>query len=449
MPLELSPFVVRRELMELRARDPSAADNLQRALEWVCGELDRDPLILTRYDLQTFLWYLLPRKWLTSLEHQRSVTVALARFLERVDDRARDYSALCRSEDTLELLDLWEHDDGRASDRFQALMEGSGLEPPDTELLAWRGLMGAEEADLRHEAALVLETALEDGAITPGARDFNRRRSATLARFLSESRADLDGRTPVEVVNTERLEHWLERGSPERRKLLDRVAASLRAPVADTPLPAIEAALEPLSWLLRAASDGIALTQTYALNRAFVREAVERYPDWWRPYFGPPNREADVTPLAELAALIRTRRLVRRRGRRLGLTRRGADLLANPRELLSTVTEAAFATSGFDAAVHELSAAVLTAEQKVATSSLDAKVHRTIVADGWHDGAASPSERDVRWVMWELIRPALALGLVRDEGEWSDRRLIVTEVGRAALRGALRRRATAPVDELS
>ena len=43
--------------------------------------------------------------------------------------------------------------------------------------------------------------------------------------------------------------------------------------------------------------------------------------------------------------------------------------------------------------------------------------------------------------------PDEVLGLLREEGEWEHRRLIVTEVGRAALCGALRRRAVAPNNE--
>jgi len=440
-------LAVCRTLTELRARDPRTADDVEGALEWVSGETGSDPLVLTRYDLQVFLWYLLPRKWLISLEHKRAVAEAFARFLERVDDRVRDHAALCRSNDTQELLALWEQDDPHASRRFLELMDDSGLEPPDTALLAWGDLMGPGEADLRHRAALALETAMEDGELRPGARDLKRRRATTLEGFLSGPLADLDGHTPIEVIHAERMERWLERGSTERQALLDPVAALLRA-VPDAPLPAVEAALEPLSWLLRAAGEGIALTQTGALNRALVREAAERYPGWWRAdFFGPPSREDEVSALVELDALVRNGRLVRRKGRRLLLTRRGADRLGSPQDLLATAADGALTATGFPAAVQELSVAVLIAEREVASSSLDAKVHAAIVADGWSAEGESPSEREVGWATWGLIRPALALGLVRDEGEWGDRRLIVTEVGRAALCGALRRRAVAPTNE--
>ena len=56
----------------------------------------------------------------------------------------------------------------------------------------------------------------------------------------------------------------------------------------------IEAATAPARWLLEAGADGgVALTATYALARAVVREAAERWPGWWdAELFGPPHREA-------------------------------------------------------------------------------------------------------------------------------------------------------------
>jgi hypothetical protein len=234
--LELSPFVVRRVISELHAHDPESVDDVEGALEWISGrEHETEPIVLTRYDLQLFLWYQLPRKWLTSLEHRRAVVDALARFLERADARATSHATLCRSEDTHELLSLWEHDGRDALRRFQELLEESGLEPRDTALLGWGDVMGPREADLRHGAALALEAAMEEGALRPGARDFKRQQAAVLKGFLSEPRADLDGRSPVEVIHEERLERWLEHGSPDRRALLEPVAEILRAPVSDPP----------------------------------------------------------------------------------------------------------------------------------------------------------------------------------------------------------------------
>lgn len=89
---------------------------------------------------------------------------------------------------------------------------------------------------------------------------------------------------------------------------------------------AARAAVAPALWLLERAHDGIALTQTGALDRALVREAVERWPTWWDTgLFGPPNREDEVTPLHELHGLLRDLRLVRRKAAGSSQRPAGAD----------------------------------------------------------------------------------------------------------------------------
>lgn len=53
--------------------------------------------------------------------------------------------------------------------------------------------------------------------------------------------------------------------------------------------------------LLERGLTGIDLTQTHALSRSVVRDAVEQWPAWHRTdLLGPPHREADIPPLTEL-----------------------------------------------------------------------------------------------------------------------------------------------------
>lgn len=181
------------------------------------------------------------------------------------------------------MLALWEDDDPRAPRRLRELLDASGLEPPDTELLAWGPVMGLIEADTRDRATEALELALEAG---------KRGAARTIvARVLAEP---TDEGTRLDAIHTERLERWRGRRSEQRRAIVDRVAERLRRPVA------VEAgdAVEPARWLLECGEEVIALTQTGALARSLVREAVERWPHWWRSdLFGPPHRETDVAPL--------------------------------------------------------------------------------------------------------------------------------------------------------
>ncbi len=98
------------------------------------------------------------------------------------------------------------------------------------------------------------------------------------------------------------------------------------------------AAVEPLLWLLGRLADGVKLTQTGALPRALVREAVERYPDWWHTeVVGPPYREAEIYPLEVLHTIVDDLKLARRRSGILKLSPRGRELRVDPSALLSAI----------------------------------------------------------------------------------------------------------------
>lgn len=419
---------------------------VEGALPWMDGrESDAEPLLISRYDLQLFLWYQLPRKLLAPLEYKQAVADSLGRFLDRVGTPA--YAALCRAEDTRSLLAAWEEGDGDARERFWDLLEASGLEPPNTPLLEWGSVMGFTEARLHYAVAYALEDAVEEGCLVPRQTGFKRGQVAHVEAFLRRPRADIDGRTPLEAIHEERIERWAERGSEKRRGMVRPVASALREPRPDIPSAAIETSLEPLLWLLGLAAEGLQLTQTGALSRALVRSTVERYPHWWHDLGDAPNREDEVAVLRELDELARRMRLLRRKGRKLFLTRRGAALRGDPRGLLRECAGSLLSPRPFAAAVRELAAAVLLAERNLEWDALDARVHAAIVADGWNAAGEPPELRDVRWIVADLVRPAQALGLLRYEGAYPEpRRLVVTEPGRLALQTALRARATEPAE---
>jgi hypothetical protein len=312
------------------------------ALSWLGWE-GESPLRIRRYDLLVYLWYELPTKHVAPLEKRRAVAAALAALLKRVG--AGDYADLCHAHEVDEMLVLREHDDPNAPRRLRELLDASGLEPPDTERLARGPVMGPVEADARDRATEALELAFEAGE--------RRAARAIVADVLAEPA--VEGTRP-DAVHAERLDRWRGRGSQRRTAILDRVAGSLRAPVA------VEAgdAVDPARWLLERGASGIALTQTGALARSLVREAVERWPHWWRSdLFAAPNRETDVAPLHRLHALLREMRLLRRAGRRLRTTTRGRRLRERPDVLLAECAGALLAGDTFDAAAGELTAALL------------------------------------------------------------------------------------------
>jgi hypothetical protein len=303
--------------------------------------------------------------------------------------------------------------------------------------------------------ATALEEAIEDGRLAPGAAGFKRRQAQVADAALHEPWAASEGRTCLEVVHAERLERWLRRGhargSFERTVILDRIAPALATPLPPAEEAVASAALAPARWLLDRAADGIALTQTGALNRALVREAVERWPHWWdSELFGPPNREHEVALLHELHGRVRRLRLVRRTGRRIVLTARGRKLREDPPALLAALAVELLAGESFTASCCELASALILDGATVDYSDqLARRIHPAIVADGWQSAGEHPSERDVAWEIANLLRPAESIGLLaceRGATRRSRSRLVLTPAGRFGLTFGLRTRALAPAN---
>lgn len=451
MPARLTETAIRDALAVLQERDPHAARDAAAVLE-ALGWEGEGGLLLRRYDVQLFLWHELPRRWLVSLDDRRGLARALASLLDRLGGVAASYADVCRSPDTDDLLGMWEREDPAARRRLVELLERSGLEPPDTEVLAWGSVMGLEEARARERVALALEEAVEDGRLSPGSPGFRRRQAAVADAALREPWQDDGTLTLVDAVRAERVERWLAhgrgRGSPERRAIVERAAAAVRREPAAIEDAVARQALAPALWLLGRAGNGIGLTQTGALNRAFVREVVDRWTGWWNAErFGPPNREDEVAPLHELHALMRRARLVRREGRRIVATRRGRALGEHPQALLSTLATELLSGDSFAAACAELATALALDDVAIDSSALAAAVHPAVVAEGWSAGGEPPSEREVAWRIAAFLRAAEPVGLLARVPRESTRslpRLVLTPAGRAGLATGLRARALAP-----
>jgi hypothetical protein len=451
MPVELTEDALRDALAVAGEWDEDGARAAQSALEWLGWE-GEGPLLLRRYDVQLFVWYTLPRKFLTTLDHKRDAADQLARTLEQLGGRAASYAQVCRSPETEELLHAWESEDPAARLRFRELLEASGLEPPDTDLLAWGQVMGYEEACAREQVATALEQAVEAGLLAPGAPGFRRRRAEVANGALLEPIDGGNGRSRLDAVHAERLEHWLERGrtrgSSERHAIIEPIAQQLAAPPPSINADAARIALAPALWLLELGDAGIALTQTGALNRALVREAAERWSGWWNAEIhGPPHRETDVALLCELHELLRRRRLLRRSGCRLLTTAGGRQLAADPTELLLALATDLLADDDFRGACAELAVALLLAGFEADWSEpLAREIQPAIVAEGWQSSGEPPDVRDVSWAIADFIRPATAAGLIERQPEFPFHRepLVLSEPGRRALIAALRTRARAP-----
>ena len=339
--VELGADALRDALARLERRDPRLAADAADAVESLSWSEPEDPVRFGLHDLQLFLWYVLPCKWIAPEEELLAVARALGELLEAAGAPER-YVALCRSAETERLI-------RSGGDGFAELLEESGLEPPDVPPLEWSDLMTPEEADFRADASRYLEDAVERGAFEPGAPGWRGRQQAVLETFLTSR--DESGETPLARIRLARVEAWLgppgltdELGGERRSRLEPLVPLLEQEPDAE----AAASALDPLLWLLGLCSEGAQLTQTMALARAIVREGVERYPVWWHEAFiGPPQRELDVRPLELLHAFALELKLVRRHRRTLRLSRLGRELRSQPQALLRLVAEELAAAGGF------------------------------------------------------------------------------------------------------
>jgi hypothetical protein len=311
--------------------------------------------------------------------------------------------------------------------------------------------MGVEEAQARDEVATALEEAIEDGRLTPGSRGFRRLQAQVADAALLGPWSGGAGFSRFDAVRAERFKRWLERGhtlgSAERVATLERVAGVVAADPRPVERGAASAALA--LWLLERAEDGIALTQTGALNRALVRQVAEGWPEWWRgEEYGPPSGEGDVKPLVELHRLLRRLRLVRRTGRRIVVTARGAQAARRPAGAAGGTRMRAARRPQFPRRVRR---ARRRRDARRCPDRLLLRHHRSRLACGHRrrlaparhaPGHAGRLARDPR-----LRVQAEAIGVLAYDRRWS--RLppdpfVLTDPGRTALTAALHARALAP-----
>jgi hypothetical protein len=203
-------------------------------------------------------------------------------------------------------------------------------------------------------------------------------------------------------------------------------------------------ALAPLAWLVDHAREGIALTQTGNLNRALCREAAERF-SWWR-YRLPPRGELDLPVLSEMRDIAAEIRAVRRSGRRLVITKKGAALFADHDALWRETARSILAPRDFFAAVAEPSLCVMVdAEDPPSERRVEAEITPMLAEGGWRsvDGSA-PDGESVRRALRGALRRLDLLGMHTREGPWQDPLVLLTPAGRATALEALRLRAGGP-----
>jgi hypothetical protein len=440
VPVHESPNTLVAEALErLRAEDERLGDDAEAALNSLTW--DEGLETITQYGLQRFLWYELPRRWMTDLEGKRHLATALGRLLGLMG--LPRYAATCRSPETDAVLAAYERDDREGFAAFRRAEERSGLHPPDLPELSWGPVMGMREAGAFWSTAAALELAIAGGELRPGGRGWRAAQQGIARRHLAAARPEPEGRTWLEVVLGERVEEWARSRGQARQALVEPLMARLRSGPVAVPAGATEA-VAPLRWLLARAGEGIALTQKGNLARAVVIEAVERF--GWQPLPNPPRGEDDVFELWVLRDLARDVGAVRRSGRRLVATHAGRRLAGDAEALWRTVAGRLGGGDDFGAIVTELALALLLGAGEMLQAELVEGVHAAVVGEGWHDrtNGRPPDPEAVRRQLAEPLRLSGVLRLSREGGDWRARTVALTGMGRATALEALRARATGP-----
>lgn len=404
---------------------------------------DGDVADLDAHTLETFLWYGLTTKWGIDGDDRRQLCAGLGQTL-RAADRPK-LADRCTDAQTIAVQaafdDSWEA--GMAAFRIGA--DRSPATPPDLAPsgddpgLAWGPIMGMVEAGTRAAVGHALGAAWETGRLTPGKRGWRGVQQQIVREVLDQPAGDpLIGGTCRDAVLAERIGDWAEvQRSPTTTAMRTRVARQLLHPIA---VPdGADQALEPLTTLLAAAEEGIALTANHTLNVALVRDLADRF-GWALPGFRA-RGEVDEILVHQLHRMVKENRLARRTGRKLVLTEQGRAALADPAVRWRVATDSLLAGDGFDEAVigFTLTAMLDGVDDRRA---LEEAVLAMCVEHGWAAGPdRTPVGRsEVGWGLGELWRRCAVHGFISHSSSRDE----LTDVGVVAARAALRAQAIGP-----
>jgi hypothetical protein len=424
--------------------DETSADHARAAMEWMLpdgGGLAE----LTQMKVQQFVWYFLPAKWLTGAAEHHEIARSLGDLLSAAGlDR---YAAICRDPLTHRVIDAYEVSPEVGRQALREALDGSGVEPPDSDVLSWGSVMGIDESQARDDVSAMLEAAIVTGDLVVGGRGWKAQAARLTAAYLELPTTRFGGRTPLEAVRAERMEQWTRlTNGPVRQRLFAEVLPLLRKSAV---MPeGLADSLAPARALLTGVGDGVTLTQAGYLPKALVVTLNDRF-KWYDLSGYKANSEADVIALLELHELLRRARLLTKRGRKLAVSAAGQRCLADDERLFAALAVRAMTGDDFDADVAMVRAAhLLTVAGETSEKAVDAVVYDA-VAERWSTQEGNPpSPRVVRSAGRDWQRNAKTLGWLQEGGDWQNQTLQLTDVGRAAAIIGLQSRAGAPRHQL-
>ena len=202
--------------------------------------------------LQQFLWWHVPRDYPD--DEWQGLVEATAALLDELG--LKRLAELARSKETEKVLVAWGHGSDKGVAAFRAAHAKSGVEPPDTALLAWGSIMGVNEARAVDAVERALGDAVAAGDLVPGAQPWQAKAAAIAEAVLSRPLDLPPGQTLAGLVTTERIGTWIDAARhPVYQEWRSAVANRLLHPVGPPPTPGD--AVAPMRWLLeRAAGRG-------------------------------------------------------------------------------------------------------------------------------------------------------------------------------------------------
>lgn len=395
-------------------------------MEWMLPE-DGDLADLAQIDVQRFLWYFLPAKWLIDSREHHEVAWSLGDLLAAAGlDR---YAAICRDPVTHRVIDAYEESYRSGIAAHRSAQEESGIEPPDTDVVAWGSVFGVEEAAVLDQVSGMLEAAIESGGLVVGSRGWKVRAKQLTAAFLTAPDANPTRR---DIVRAERAEWWSRSGGPNRQRLCTAALERLRTePILDGPV--LSESLAPARALLEGVADGVMLTQAGYLPKTLAVHLNDRF-DWYRLPGYKVTSEGDIAQLLDLHELLRQTRLLTKRGRKLTVSAEGRRCLAHDDRLFRTLALHLLAGTDFASDVAAMKTCHLLLEADIVLEDDLTDAVLTAVAERWRTTSGEAvTRRDVQFAgRWRYLARTLAW---LDEGEYQHPggyQIRLTPAGRAA-----------------
>lgn len=389
--------------------------------------------------LQRFLWDELPGRWSGTAGDRRFVVESLADLLDLLD--LPRYAQICRSDATAAVLQAYETGEGSGVSAGSDAGASSGIRPPDLPGLTWGLFRGERESAAYSQLAEMLELAVASGDLKPGTRGWKQRQIDLVSTRLDLPQADLGGVTLRQTIQAERMERWVNsRPGSTRRRILAGILDRLQSPPEP---PASQDFFPKLIWLLEQLDEGIPLTQSGNLGQKFVQSNAARFGWTFRNL---PRSEDDLFDLHILRRFAQGARLARRQGRKLVLTKRGREVLADREALWRTAAGRLISGQPFDVFVGELALALLLDNPQVPRRDVIGQIGQAAAEVGFRNQSTGgpPNEHDVRWALADTMRLCSVLDLLALGGHWNDDSYGLNDTGRTLAAEALRLRAGSP-----